>query len=120
MTSHSNGSKRRLAIAAEFGDRHSTARLFGCLGHCHLGRGDLRTASHFAEQYLVGSRASSVIALESATPSATWERLPRLQGDLTSSRMLLEESIRAIPEGTDLYSLLDLTPPTCGCHPTRR
>ena len=32
--------------------------------------------------------------------------IARLHGDLTSARMLLEESIRAIPEGTDVYSLL--------------
>ena len=45
-----------LAIAGEIDDRHSMARLFGCLAHCHLGLGDLNAASHFAEQYLVGSR----------------------------------------------------------------
>ena len=94
-----------LAIAAEFGDRHSTARLFGCLAHCHLGRGDLRTASHFAEQYLVGSREFGDRA-GICYSLADLGEIARLQGDLTSSRMLLEESIRAIPEGTDVYSLL--------------
>ena len=94
-----------LAIAAEIGDRHSTARLFGCLAHCYLGRGDLRAASHFGEQYLLGSREFGDRAGVCYSLADLGE-IARLHGDLTSARMLLEESIRAIPEGTDVYSLL--------------
>ena len=67
--------------------------------------GDLAHASHFAEQYLVGSREFGDRAGICYSLGDLGE-IARLHGDLTSARMLLEESIRAIPEGTDLYSLL--------------
>ena len=94
-----------LAIADEIGDRHSIARLFGCLGHCHLGLEDLDAARHFAEQYLVGSRQLGDRA-GICYSLADLGEIARLHGDLGAARTLLEESIEAIPEGTDPYSLL--------------
>ena len=52
------------------------------------------------------AHASSAIAPESATPSPTSGRSPAYAATSPAARRLLTESIEAIPEGTDVYSLL--------------
>ena len=63
-------------------------------------------AGHFAEQYLAGSRQLGDRA-GICYSLADLGEIARLRGDLPAARMLLEDSIGAIPEGTDVYTVFE-------------